>query len=167
MIYYEKKKLKKGFTLIEAIVYLALFGIVFLTIVQFTFAMAAQNKDNEDQIIVEREVIFLNEHLNESFTNTQSINEGSTVFNNDTGSLFLTTSSGLISYTIVDGSLIFNSGSVTEQLTSVGIRIDKFHLERVRSAKTGNLIGARIELALTATSKARISKTIQTSYIFE
>jgi type II secretory pathway pseudopilin PulG len=159
------KSTKKGFTLLETVVYLAIFGVVFITMVQFSFAMGTFSKRNEENILVERNTIFINEHIDSQFKIIQSIDANNSIFNNASGRLNIVTQNGAVSYYIQNNQLFVAVGGNNYTLSTAGSEVTNFYLERVKSIKTGNLIGARLNMTLRSKSNPTITKVTQTSFI--
>jgi len=90
----EKIKNTKGMTLIEVVLYLGLFGMFFLVMVQFFFFVGDSNQLSGESLKIDRSIIFLSQHFEDSFKKGISIDEEGTVFGSDSGQLILSVSEG-------------------------------------------------------------------------
>ena len=98
----------KGITLVETLVYLALFGIIFTVMVEFSISIAQSNRSAELRQHLDRAKTFIIEHIDNSFLDTNSIDLNNSVFNNDQGKVRLN-NLGYFEYYLENGVLKFNN----------------------------------------------------------
>lgn len=163
---FRNKKIQKGFTLVEAIVYMGLFAIVFTTIVEFSITVGQYNTESGLKITVDRSLVFLNQHINESFKNSQSINTTNSTFQNNNGVLVLNAASGNITYRLNNNRLSVNKNGGDYYLSGNDIKITQFYLEQVKVARSNKVVGVRVTMHIESYKKSSISRTITTSYIY-
>ncbi len=165
-MFFKFKNNKKGFTLIEAIVYMALFAVVFTTIVEFAITVGQYNGDSGLKITIDRASIFINQHINESFKNSQSINVANSTFDNDNGVLVLNSTAGNITYRLNNNRLIVNKNGADYYLSGSDLQIIKLYFEQVKVSHSNKVVGVRLTLQLRTVKKSSVSRTITTSFIY-
>lgn len=159
-----RSKFKKGFTLVETILYIALFGIIFLTIIQFSFTIADYNRDTGTRIDIEKALVFIDEHMANTFRNAKSVNVTGSTFNSNNGILTLDMSANTSDYKISAQKLIYENNGSSFNLTSGVLNINQFYIEQVKSTKDSSVIGIRLTLKISSRINPNVSRTIQTSY---
>lgn len=159
-----KKQIKRveGFTLVETILYLALFAIIFFTVMQFVLAIAENNRKAMARTRVETSLLFLLEHIEESFDNVDSISEAGSVFGNDFGVLQLSHFGIVRQYSVSSGRIMYNTGGVSVPVTPPDVIVTAFYLEKVGNEE-GILSGVRITIEITTEEQDAI-ETIETAY---
>lgn len=90
----QTRKNFKGITLIEVVIYLALFGMFFLVMVQFFFFLGDSNQLSGESMKVDRAIIFLSQHFEDSFQNSEQIVTANTSFDVNIGQLAISESGG-------------------------------------------------------------------------
>jgi len=100
----------EGLTLVEMILYLALFAIIFLAVMQFVLAIAENNRVAMARTRVETSQIFVLEHIRESFDTVDSIDEIGSVFESDSGVLQLSLMGNIRQYSLSNGRIMYESG---------------------------------------------------------
>jgi Tfp pilus assembly protein FimT len=152
-----------GLTLIEILIYLALFAIIFSSIMQFTLSVAEANQTAEFKNEIERATIFVNEHLNLTFRSITQIDTNNSFFSQNDGKLKLTKLPASYTYSLTNGRLTFNNNGTSVYLTNPNVSVDQFYLERVL-APDSSIVGVRITMNIKAVKKPNLNKTIQTYY---
>jgi type II secretory pathway pseudopilin PulG len=158
-----KLRNKKGVTLIETVLYLSLFSIVFLVIIQFFFATTDLNNNVAIRNQFERDTIFLDEHINQSFKDTISLNEINTVFGSSSGVLSLNTNSGLLEYYLEDDRIYVDRSGISNPLTGSGYVVTNFLLNRVEW-EDNSLRGINITIDL-EDEKNNYNKSFNSNYM--
>jgi Tfp pilus assembly protein PilV len=165
MIIKPQKKIK-GITLVEMLVYLTIFGMIFLTIISFLLTVATNNQKAESRKEMERATMFIMEHISDSFSRTHTVDIGSSIFSNDNGRLRVTNGVSYFDYSIIDTKLAVNNSGISSYLVNSDIQVTKFLVERVNS-KSATIIGARISLTVTSIKLPGSTRSIQTSFLFK
>lgn len=156
-------KANNGVTLTETLIYIVLFGIIFLAIMQFLFTMNEGNRVATYRNEIDRSIIFLNEHLNDSFDLATSIDGTGSTFDNDSSILNLVTDEGTVSYRLVNGTVIYNTNSEDFLLTSPRTTTTKLLFQKILNSDD-ELIGVRMTLEIESVFDSKSKKTIETSY---
>ncbi|MEI7578474.1 MAG: hypothetical protein WCJ58_00365 [bacterium] len=142
-----KKKLK-AITLVETIIYLALFAIIFTAIIQFVLSIQESNlKVNTDNTLAKQK-IFITEHLEDSFRNTSGIDTAQSAFDSDQGRIYLTTSTIFKTYYLENNRLIFSANGQINPITPDTMNVTKFHLTKINDLQgIPRAIAVELELA--------------------
>lgn len=159
----QNKKTYEGLTLVETILYLALFAIIFFTVMQFVLAIGENNRRAMARSRVETSQIFVLEHLQESFAVAESVNDVGSLFDDDSGVLLLNLPSGSRQYSLNNGRIMYESGGVSVPLTAPDVVVSRFYLEEVLNAASAT-VGVRFTIVIT-TEEADAIETIVTAYI--
>jgi hypothetical protein len=154
-----------AFTLLETILYLALFGMIFTSIVQFGITMAENNRIAEYRNQVSRAATFITTDLLSKFKRGQSITAAQSIFDNDVGKVVLVQPSATYTYTMASGRLTLGNGTVTDYISSPDVTVTQFRVEPVYTpAPASALIGARITLGLRHSKSALSTQTLTSFY---
>ncbi|MFQ5492694.1 MAG: hypothetical protein ACE5DX_00850 [Candidatus Dojkabacteria bacterium] len=157
----------KGITLIESLVYLAVFGVMFFAVMQFVFTVIDSNRRANSINEIDKAAIFINQHINDSFDTASSVNTGLSTFDDNNGVLRLNVTGGYIEYNLDSDRLNFDNNGVTSSyLSPLGLELSSFFVEQIQD-KESNVIGARITTTVIAPKETDISKTITTSYTLD
>lgn len=153
-----------GFTLFEVLLYVALFGIIFVTILQYATTIAIFNVSARDRTAIGKQVLFINEHIRDSTDTANAIEEAQTVFRLDNGAIQFTTAAGTLRYRLQNGNLLFFDGTDEESITDPYCRADRFYIEPIRNADT-ELIGFRLQMTITTRSDRPESQSFEATYL--
>ncbi len=157
------KEIKFGMTLVESVTYIGIFGIVFLSIIQFVLAINTYNLSAAQKGELERSKIYLLEHLQDSFRKSTSVDTVNSTFANNAGKLRLLPSSGYYEYYLNGTVLTFSQSGSTFPLTPSNVQVTKLYFEKVNTV-SGTTIGTRITIDLKSTKSSNATSTIQTMY---
>ncbi len=161
------RKKQKAITLVESVLYLALFGIFFVIVVQFAFTIGQQNTKSDLDNTLNRGIIFVNEHLNDDFINALSVNSGLSTFGSNSGVLRLNMpASKYAQYSISSSRLQFSDNGTTYYLTPQELTVSQFLLTRINNA-AGTAVGTQMTLTMSSNKYPEITDTYSTSYILK
>lgn len=154
------KKLK-AITLVETLVYIAIFSMFMLVIMQFLIS----TQINQDKIYKELELemnrIFLTNHLEDELRyNFNFDKNNSTLDENDSYAVFLNNQETLI-YRIENGDFILEKGSDITKLTNNKATIESFHLETINTAE-GEIAAIKINIGLEHKDNSRVTNNFST-----
>ncbi len=158
----------KGLTLIEVVLYLALFGMFFLVMVQFFFFIGDSNQLSGESLKVDRAMIFLSQHFEDSFKNGVSVDEINSIFDNDTGKLSMSVkwpgnqTPEDFEYTLTQG-VLFAGGTA---ITRGDLQVTKFLLESIED-NADNLVGVKITIGLSSRGRNPVNKEISNNYLLD
>lgn len=154
----------RGITLVETMLYITIFGLIFLSIMYFFFSISDSNTKGEAIININKSEIFLNQHLNNTFSDTISIDTLASVFGDDQSSVTLNTTSGVVVYKILDNSIYYEVNSQDYLLTNPSIKVDSFYLDQVEKID-GSVIGVKVRIIMSTHIEPDTSKTMRASYL--
>jgi hypothetical protein len=160
-------KLKvRATTLIETLIYIGLFGIIFGAILQFTLMISESSQNAEYRNELDRATILVTEHLSESFDTFDSIDLNNSFFYQDNGKIKLIKGSNSYSYSILNNRLRFDRNGVINYLINPNVNIQSFYLERITAADS-TITGVRVKITLYSVKKPTLTKTVQTNYFLK
>ncbi len=159
----------KGITLIEILLYLAIFAIFFFGIIQFFFYLEDSNQLSGETLKIDRSIIFLTQHFEDSFNTYTSIDtditDEETRFNDGDGDYvddMLVLDPGDKKYYVVDNKLLFSGANLTRS----DLKIDQFKLERIEDT-SNNLIGVEVTIGITSIANSDVRKDFTNSFLFD
>lgn len=156
-----KQRRQPGLTLIETIVYLAIFGIVFVAIVQFALGISEFNRLNVYRQQLDRNAILVLQHLESEFNQSKTIVTNNSQFDTDNGVLELTNlTNDTVSYSLSAGQIMVQRGSAAAvSLTpSAELTVQKFRLTPLLNA--GSYIGVHWEIELVSKGDTALTRSI-------
>lgn len=147
----------KGITLVESIIYLSLFGLVFVAIIQFFVSTIYANKNTRSLQRIENTAIFLNDHFLEEFQDATNVTIISySHFEIDVDGVSY-------DYSIVNDRLIANDGADTA-VTPFFIQIDNPNFSAIRDM-SGNTIGLQMTFDLVDRYDSKITRSFDSIFI--
>lgn len=153
----------KATTLVETILYLGLFAIIFIVIIQFAFTIGDATDRASAQNELQRNLIFINEHLEETIRSSVAVDDTNTTFSDPDGTLRLTRESGYLEYTVNNGVLTLSDGTNTYDLSSPRLNLSQFQIERIDN-RDGSIGGVQVTFVINS-NKKNVSRTIQSNYL--
>ena len=153
---------ENGLTLLETVLYLALFAVLFVVVLEFTMAVAESNRGARARGDVETSIMFIVQHVEDSFTEASSVDSLNSVFYSDNGDMRLVSSSGTARYYLDAGQLQFVDGGITTPLTGPHVSVDRFYFEEILD-RHGDISGVRCILGISSV-KEDASEEIETAF---
>jgi hypothetical protein len=154
---------------VESVVYLGLFAIIFLVVMQYFFSISAQNEYAESSIETEKSVIFLSDHISNTFGEIHSIDASSSQFNLDDGLLVLFTDDTLtttVSYEIESDRIRFtDEASQQSYISDRNNEVTQFLIEQILNSED-ELVGVRVTTVFDS-KNINYQREFTTSYIIE
>lgn len=151
----------KAITLIETIVYVAIFSMFMLTMMQFLISIQVNQDKVYKELELEMNRIFLTNHLEKTLRYNFNLEENTSVFdeNNSIG-VFANNQEELI-YRKEEGELVLQKNLNTTKLTNSKALIQSFNLTPIRTE--GNEITAiRINIDLAHRDNNRVTNNFST-----
>ena len=152
-------------SIVEVLVYFALFGIIFLAIINFMISVLNNNEIAEQRVDLQKNSIFVMNHLNSNFDLTNSIDETNSIFDNNNGKIVLNLASGQVQYYLVNGVMHYIQGGNDNVLTDIDFTVTKFNITKVLNSKN-ELVGTRFDITFKS-GKSSDSFNLQTSMLFK
>lgn len=157
-----KSKLR-AFTLTELLVYLAIFGILFASMMQFLFYVERSSNKAYYRSEMDKFALFLDERLKEDLQTADSIDTVNSTFDDDAGVLVLSVGAANETFTVTNGTLTVDRGVGNSILTAPSYNVDRFYVERVND-NIGDVKGVRITIELSSRIEQDTFKTITNFY---
>lgn len=155
---------KKGITLIEVIVYLAIFGIFFTTIMQFYFSLSEYNRLASERSELQKSIILIDQHLNQSIKEADSIDDANSLFNNPDGILRFTLAGGYYEYNIINSRLNFDNNGTDFYLIDPQQVINSFTVSAVEDSDE-EIVGVKIVLEISYANNPNLTEYLDSLYI--
>lgn len=155
----------KAFTLVETILYLALFNVIFFAVITWAIALTQNNRSAEYKNAVEKNAIFISEHLNDTFKKGLSVDSVNSTFDVATGRVRVTSATGYLQYSRNGNILTVTNGINTFDLSDRFVHVTNFTVSPV-IVSPNTIVGANITITITAEKFPNLTKTIQSYYAF-
>ncbi len=156
----------KAITIFEVLIYLALFGVIFVAIVQFVIAVRDSNSMAEYRSELEKVNIYTMNHLNSSFSVANDISDADSVFLADEGKIRLILSSKFVEYYLDEGVLYYNDNGTVHNITNPDYIINRLYFEKIEN-NDGELKGIRCNLEIVSIKASNVVKNVTTSFILK
>mgnify|MGYP001030301688 CR=1 FL=1 len=150
-----KSKLK-GVTLVETMLYIGLFSIIILMVLNFMMSTQESTLRNNRRGVVYKASEFIIQHFGSSFDNAISISNTNSLFQNDQGVLELSFSDGAKQYSLADSTLYFDSVPISPP----DISVNKFFLEPLYNGDPTIPVAVRISIEIISNEDSDIADTI-------
>lgn len=144
-----RKRIKtfKALTLVEVVTYLAIFAFIFISIIEFVISVKQTNDTALDRSNIERALIFVMSHINDSFDQSNTIVVNESVFNSDNGILRLNSPTLILEYTLSNGQVRFRDNGVYYGVSDPEINVDKLYFEQVLN-RSDEIVGVRVTIKM-------------------
>ncbi len=159
------KQNKKGFTLIETLLYLALFGVIFFSIMQFFYSASELNLNADANNNIRKNNLFITNHFDTSVEDTISIDLANTDFDIDLGKIRLITNEGFIEYSTNSSQLFVNRNNQINSISDSNIYITRLRFSEVNFET--ELKGFKVEIDFQSNKNNRLTESISKIYIIE
>lgn len=158
-----KQTICKGATLVEALVYLALFAMIFVVFIRLFWYVSENNRRAMYRIEMAESAMFVYQHLSDGFNSATGVNIDNCVFEQDSGVLSLVLGEESLTYMTVDEVLYVEDSVSAIAVTSNKYNVSRFYLERVLSS-TDELIGVKVLFSISPEKQPDMSFKINTMY---
>ncbi|WKZ24045.1 MAG: hypothetical protein QY312_00325 [Candidatus Dojkabacteria bacterium] len=153
-----------AFTLVETILYLALFNIIFFSVITWAITLTQSNRNAEYRNAIEKNAIFVTEHLSDTFRRGRTVVEDESSFHTGQGSVRISTDSDYFDYNVQNQRLRVNRNGGTFLLTDPFVQVTEFRVQPVRNE--GEILGVRVRITFIAEKYPSVTKTIESYYAF-
>ena len=160
------KKRFKAITLVESLIYLALFGLIFLAVMQFFITLRGNNQLTLEKANLEKVNTYLNNHFSDSFLNTLYIDETNSIFTNNNGRIRIVKAGGYKEYSLNSGVLTYSDNGIIKTILDPDYKIDKLRFDKILN-EDNLLQGIRIELKIVSIKNINNFKDIHTSFLLK
>jgi len=156
----------KAITIVETLIYLFLFALIFILVMEFVITLRANNQISLEKVNLEKVIIYINNHLSDSFKNNIGIDENNSIFASDSGKIRILKTAGYKEYTQTNGIFTYNDNGNTLVILDPDFRIDKLRFDKILDSN--NLLqGIRMELRIVSVKNINNKKEIQTSFLLK
>ncbi|PIY16828.1 hypothetical protein COZ14_04925 [Candidatus Dojkabacteria bacterium CG_4_10_14_3_um_filter_Dojkabacteria_WS6_41_9] len=155
----------RAFTLIETLLYLALFNVIFFAVMTWAIALSQNNRDAEYKNAVEKNAILVSEHINDSFQKGLSVDSANSNFDSASSKVRILFDTGYFEYQSNGGVLTVTNETTTFALTDKFVNVTNFTVAPV-IVQPNTIVGARITVTFVAEKFPTETKTIQSYYAF-
>lgn len=143
----------QGMTLLEIVIYLAVFSLVFLSMIGFLFSFEDGIHNAQSRFQATTSEQFLTDHLTNSIRKADSVNLTTTVFENNNGVLQLHFNDSAgdyeTKYTLVNGTIYYTKvGGDPVAITPNSMNITKLFFIRIND-ENSKLVGTSIDIEYT------------------
>jgi len=145
----------KGITLIESVVYIGLFSIIIIMILNFMLSAQESTLRNIRKSNLHHSSTLIAQHFENSFDTVLGISNLNSVFDNDNGRLELLFEMGAKQYTLVNSRIYFD----TVAITPPSISVTKFNLTPVYQGKV-DIQGILLSVDLVSNKDSSLSERI-------
>ncbi|MDX9739399.1 MAG: hypothetical protein RBT33_03535 [Candidatus Dojkabacteria bacterium] len=149
-----KNKLK-GVTLLETVIYIGLFSLITIMILNFMLTAQESTTRTMRKSLIHQSKEFLLGHIDSTLNSSTYIDKDSSIFNDENGVLQINISGEDKQYTISDSVIYYDSIAITPSSLSV----DGFFLEPIYDGD-GEAIGVLITTTLRSNGDSSISEDI-------
>lgn len=145
----------KGVTLIETILYIGLFSVIIIIVLNFMLSTQEATQRTDIRSSLNRTSGFVSQHINYSFNKAISIDQNTSIFDNSQGLLALEFTEGNKQYTLSDSRIHFDGVPITPSSTSV----TSFTLHPIYKG-TDTIVGVKIDMDILSKKNPSITDTI-------
>jgi len=154
---------KFGFTLIESLVYIGIFGVFFITVVQFTLNVQESNLNANHRKLISTNSMYVSNYLQDSFNNSTTVNNSVSVFDNTNGVLRIENGTDFFEFRLSNNILVVNKNGVEFQLLYDDVIVNSFKVEKVLDTAS-QISGIRISINYVSLKKTAITLALTTMY---
>ncbi len=131
----KKSKKYNGITMMESIIYLGMFALLFLTLMQFYFSIGSSNQRASATLKIQRGEIFLSQHLEDTIRKSDSYNSTNSITGVDLSTLRFNYGVGYKEYYVDDGILYIDDGTNSYQISPPDIEIVVFRADVIQDSE--------------------------------
>lgn len=145
----------KGITLIESLVYIGLFAIIIIMILNFMLSAQESTLRNIRKSNLHHSSTLVVQHFEESFNSALRVNDMNSVFEDDNGKLELISEVGAKQYSLINSRLYYDGVAITPP----SISVTRFYLEPVYQGKE-DILGVILKVDLISNKDNSLSERI-------
>lgn len=145
----------KGITLIESLVYIGLFAIIIIMILNFMLSAQESTLRNIRKSNLHHSSTLVVQHFEESFNSALRVNDMNSVFEDDNGRLELISEVGAKQYSLINSRLYYDGVAITPP----SISVTRFYLEPVYQGKE-DILGVILKVDLISNKDNSLNERI-------
>jgi len=158
------RKSYKSMTLLETLLYVALFGLIFISIFEFFLFTAEKNQVATERVEIERAVVFIEEHMKDTIGRSESVGEVNSIFDLDQGKVRIIINGGYGEYRLEGGKLVYDENGTVNDIIPSRYTISKLYVEKVLDSAL-EIKGIRVTIELGSIKNAINQTTFSTLLI--
>lgn len=124
----------KAITLMESTIYLGMFALLFVTMMQFFFTIGSANQRSSGTVNLQRFKIFLTQHLEDTIRNSDGFDETNSTTEQDISTLRFFYGAGYKEYYVSNGTLYITNGTNAYPVTSPSVNVSKFRADVIQDS---------------------------------
>lgn len=152
----------KGVTLVETMLYLGLFTIIILIIMNFMLSTQESARRNDIESSLQICSSFVSQHLSSSFRSVKSIDKVNSIFNSEQGKLSIVFSTGNKEYSLSNSRIMFDGTPITPQDLSIRV----FNITPIYK-EPDSIIGINISITIESKIDSSLSHTSNLLYLVQ
>lgn len=154
----------KGITLIESTVYLGIFAMLFLAMMQFYFTIGTSNQRSSAQTTLQKNKIFLSEHTELTIRDSDGLDVANSIIETDSSSVRFHQGDSYVEYYVIDGVLYLDDGNVATRLTPPTVEVERFRADLTQDSDN-TLYYLQLQIDLRDKNIDTIQQEIELFYI--
>ncbi len=154
---------KKAITLLENTVYLTLFGVAFIVIVQFGIRINEYQRLSLNRGEMQKSLIIINEELLDVAERASTIDQSSD-FDLNNGTLIFNTASGDISFSVQNNRLVRTETADQSIITLQSQIVQEFIFTEIENADN-EIIGVELSITLAYDKNPGVTESLSTIYV--
>jgi hypothetical protein len=164
---FNKYKIKlKAITAVESVIYLALFGLIFIAVMEFVITVRGNSQVSLEKVNMEKVIIYINNHISDSFVNSTNIDDLNSVYENDNGKIRIIKATGYKEYSLVGDEFSFNNNGNEIEILDPDYNIEKLRFDKILN-NSNELKGIRMELSIVSIKNPNNIRDFHTSFLMK
>ncbi|MFA5623219.1 MAG: hypothetical protein WC981_03250 [Candidatus Dojkabacteria bacterium] len=152
----------KGVTLVETMLYIGLFAIILIMVLNFMFTTQESTLRTNRKGEIHKVAQFALQHLDDSFDRADGVSLTNTTFGSEQGKLELTFNTESKQYTLTESRLFYDGVAITPS----SVTVNSFYLEPVYQ-QSPEIVGVRVTFSLTSSADSSITEDINMLYVIK
>jgi hypothetical protein len=151
----------KAITLTETVVYIAIFSIFMLTLMQFFISIQINQDKVYKELELEMNRIFVTNHFEEKIKNKFILDQQNSLIDEEIAEIVFLSENKTLSYKIITGNLILDNTNEIISITNNKAVVETFQVEPIIN-RTDNLSAIKISIKFVHRDNANISYDFNT-----
>lgn len=135
MVMNRKNRKYSGITMMESVIYLGMFALLFLTLMQFYFSIGNSNQRASATLKIQRSEIFLSQHIEDIIRKSDSYNSINSITGVDLSTIRFNYGAGYKEYYVDEGILYLDDGTNIYQISPSDLEIAKFRADVIQDSE--------------------------------
>jgi len=153
----------RAFTLVETLIYIGIFGVFFITAVEFSLTVQQNNLRASYYKLIGNNIIYLSNHLDDSFKNSIIVNPTLSIFSNPSGKIRLENGLNYYEYSLLNDQINFNKNGSNFLLIYDDVKVTSFYVEQVLN-NNSIIVGTRITINFESIKDSNVKSNMINMY---